>query len=436
MKGPRSSRSQLLTRMWFIPAFAFAGLALSPAPGSDRLVFTGSFWDRGDAFRMGADIGPGPPPYTIRWDGFPENDSRRDKDDSGRIRLTVNLTPEEARPLQLLAEYLPLCHAGHRMVLGTGLLVSASTWREDARATRQGYFHTPPRALLGRRMRDLPLRFQALTADGSVSGEEKKEWLAEARDFARDLRAWSEAITLLEKAREEEGPVPWQEIDQRVLRERPPFTDTPPETEIAFARETRPVLECILSPETRAEYFEELGESPVVVRLDEIARDDNPSPMWSGLPMLPPRGLAGEANDWAVLAPARILFFEDFLVGRRPESGPWFDSSGAWIEHPIWNVPSPAEDRDTSFRERLAFLDSCGWESRLLPRNDANNQVAFLRIFRLAFQEELSRCVVMTHRAGKPLITLLEVVEAEWKVLRQVGYEDWEEYGWREPPFK
>lgn len=390
---------------------------------SEELEFTGSHWDTADSYRLLIDFEKSP--ARLEWDGYLDNHMGRKKDAPGRIRFGFKLSKEETSLLQSLKDGLPLCHNGHQMTPGTGLSNTVRTWDNGKLKSEQFYFHVEPNAVLGQRMSSLPLSFQEKVANEILPEPQRAEWFNEISKVVAIINSWREALSDLTSAQNNRTEIPWPTILATSAAAWDFGIAEAFENEWAFAYEAGPVIDLLLSRKNRSEYFPELGAGPVIVRIDEIYKNELDE--WYSTS--PPCKLGSGSDEWKLAPPAFLRLIEDFISVK----GGRF---GGLHQHGLLDLVKPNEGHQEDYLKRLEFIESSSWTNALTTGKNKNQPTSQLRIFTITFEEKMSKCVVLTHRDDEACFTLLQVEEAKWKILRQLDSADWDDYGWKEPPFK
>lgn len=397
---------------------------------SDVLEFTGSYWKAADSYQLTIDFDQSP--TRLEWDGYPvARDGRqgeaifREKAPPGRISFGFDLTEEEESVFKALKKGLHLCHNGHQMVLGTGLSNTVRIWHDGNVLSQQMYFHVEPGAILGRRMSEVPLDFQNMVENDGLSERKRSEWIEKSRELGADIAAWQEALNILTDAQTNRSEIPWSKL--MVISQEAESSEVIDsfERDLAFAYETEPVLNLLLSQETRAEYFPEPGTGHILVRIDEIVKSDEHE--WFSI--LPPSDLGANSKAWSLAPPAFLRLIEDYITGKNL-------SIEVWHQHGLWNLVESKTGYETGFLQRLKFIESSDWSQPLRKSGLEERSIREFRILELTFEENMSKCVVLTRRNNEARFTLLQVEDGDWKIIRQIDSADWEEYRWKEPLFK
>lgn len=390
---------------------------------SEELEFTGSFWDTADSYRLLINFEKSP--ARLEWDGYPDNDYGRKKSAPGRITFGFDLTKDEMSLLRALMAGLPLCHNGYQSMLGTGLSHTVRSLHNGKQKYEQRYFHIEPNAILGHRMSAVPFNFQTRMKNGGLPAPERSEWFKEMSDLVSDINSWEKTLKVLADARENDTKVPWTEILSTCLNAEDLRVIDLFKKEWAFAYEVEPIVDLLLSQTHRAEYLPELGMGQVVVRIDDIYKSEIDE--WITTP--PPYDLGHDSDQWKIAPHVFLRLIEDFVSIK----GGRF---GGWNQHGFFDLVKPAEGHTQTFWERFEFIKSSNWESCLIAGKNENEPTSQLRIFTITFEDKMSKCVVLTHEEDEACFTLLQVEDAKWKILRQLDSDDWDDYGWKEPPFK
>lgn len=400
-----------------------AALLSTTLNAQEVLEFTGSFWDHGDSFILRFVLDESE--SRIEWDGHPQNLQERELPSEGRIRANFDLDAAERESLRDLTRRFHWCRS-NVTVVGTGRLTRVVHSTDGKGSVIGSYFHTSPDERLARRGEFLPLVFQSLVADGDFSEPDRRIFFKELESLSSDLADYEEAYLLLEQARLAQDPVSWDEIAKRVVK--PGLSQEFPEIAALmprYQRESASAIDGMLKePLTGAA----AGRARALVVSVESVSVDHPD---SGTVEVLPDAIESPTPDrWIGLPPSFRNFLEDYLQG--PKGGVPIE----WrTDFEIWGPGGkPAEDQVS----RLEFLRRSGFLSYLVPvEGVAEREIGHLVIRGIRFEKNMTRCVIFTNaRESRTPVVLLELENAEWNVLRRITYEDWDEYGWKAPPFQ
>ena len=274
-------------------------------------------------------------------------------------------------------------------------------------------------------MSEVPLDFQNMVENDGLSERKRSEWIEKSRELGADIAAWQEALNILTDAQTNRSEIPWSKL--MVISQEAESSEVIDsfERDLAFAYETEPVLNLLLSQETRAEYFPEPGTGHILVRIDEIVKSDEHE--WFSI--LPPSDLGANSKAWSLAPPAFLRLIEDYITGKNL-------SIEGWHQHGLWNLVESKTSYETGFLQRLKFIESSDWSQPLRKSGLEERSIREFRILELTFEENMSKCVVLTRRNNEARFTLLQVEDGDWKIIRQIDSADWEEYRWKEPLFK
>ncbi|MBL9156056.1 MAG: hypothetical protein JNJ70_01195 [Verrucomicrobiales bacterium] len=402
----------------------FVALGISAAKSEEELVFSGSFWDRGDSFILRFVLSE--QPAKVEWDGHGENLQERKDPDKERIRLVFSLSEEEEGTLRELVRRFSWCRT-KSMVLGTGLSISSHHQAEGKMLFSRGFFGVREMERLGRRGEALPLLFQQLVSDGEFSAEDRASFFVEVRSLVGDLADYDRAYAAMELGRKEKSSVSWKQISKWVVKPYP----EPGLPEIAdqlsrHEAEAALVIDAMLKENVREPYFDSPAQSAMMVSVGAISIQH---PRFGGNEVLPRAIESPTPARWEFLNPAFWNFLEDYAIG--PD-----EHSAFILEEDLTLVglgTKPLPDQ----LARTEFLRSSDFRSFVVPEAEVDDSaIGHLRIHRITFERNMTRCSIVTNRNHESSVTLLELEDAGWKVLRHVTHADWEEYGWKKPLFQ
>lgn len=405
-----------------------AALGISAAQCADDFVFTGSFWDTGDSFVLKFVLSEQPAP--VEWDGHGENLQERKDPDKGRIRLSFTLSEEEDRIMRELVRRFSWCRT-KSMSLGTGLSITSHGEIDRKILLTRGFFGIQEEERLGRRGEALPQLFQQLVADGEFTAKDRTEFFAEARSLVDDLADYDRAYATVEQCRVEKTPVPWKQISEWVVKpypepELPEIADQLPR----YEAETALVVDAILKEGGGERYFDPPLPSAMMVSVGAIYVGISiQHPELGGNEVLPKRMKSPSPARWEFLNPAFWNFLEDYALGPEVFYGHLLKNEMQLVGQ--GTKPLPAQ------LERTGFLRNSGFPSFVVPEAGVDDtKIGHLGIHRITFERNMTRCSIVTNQNNSAWVTLLELVDAEWRILRHIDYADWEEYGWKKPLFQ
>lgn len=402
----------------------FVALGISAARSEEEFVFSGSFWDSGDSFILKFVLGE--QPARVDWDGHGKNFQERTDPDKDRIRLAFALSEEEEVIMRELVRRFSWCRT-KSTVLGTGLSISSHHQADGKMLFSRGFFGVREMERLGRRGEALPLLFQQLVSDGEISAEDRATFFVEVRSLVDDLADYDRAYSTMKLCRTKKTSVPWNQISEWVVK---PYSESgAPEIADQLSRheaEAALVIDAMLKENVRERYFDPPAPSAMMVSVGAISIQH---PLFGGNEVLPRAIESPAPARWEFLNPAFWNFLEDYAIG----PGEHFARILGEDLKLVGLGTKPLPDQ----LARTEFLRSSDFRSFVVPETEVDDSaIGHLRIHRITFERNMSRCSIVTNRNYESSVTLLELEDAGWKVLRHVTYADWEEYGWKKPLFQ
>ncbi|HRQ91033.1 MAG TPA: hypothetical protein PLA50_19745 [Bacteroidia bacterium] len=399
---------------------------LAAAEKSDVFVFTGSFWERGDSFVLKFVLDE--TPARVEWDGHGENQYDRDKPDKNRIRLSFALTEAEDQTFRGMAERFHWCRS-KRVSLGTGLSLVVRRTRDGKPVLDRHYFAVESNERLARLAEEVPLHFQRLAMDGEFSDGDRASFFDKVAALSRDLADYDTACESLERCRIEKTPVPWDRIAGLVVKPYPEH-DAP---EAAGQRskceaEAALVIDTLLR-EGGLEHRPSGSPPPAawLVTVGAISVETGEAAEYSYFEVLPEAIASPSPRAWQFLNPALLEFIEDYVAGSEKVLEFFLDHDFQIVSG--LGEPVPAQ------LERAAFFKGTGFRSFVVPEAGVDEaKIGHFQIARIAFEQNMTRCSVGVRNGDSTWVALLELDEAQWRFLRRVSWDDWEKYGWKEPP--
>ncbi len=398
---------------------------LVAAEKSDVFLFTGSFWDNGDSFRLKFVLDE--TPTRVEWDGHGENQYKRDKPDENRIGLSFALTEEEDQTFRGMVERFHWCRS-KTTFLGTGLSVVAARFVDEEPLFLEGYFGVAEEERLARRAEEIPLHFQRLAADGEFSDGDRTSFFDEVASLSRDLAEYDAAYESLERCRMEKTPAPWDRIAGWVVKPYPEYDDP----EIVGQRpkceaEASLVIDTILR-EGGAEHDPSDTPPPAawIVTVGAITVETFETNAYRYFEVLPEAVASPSPRVWQFLNPALLEFVEDYVTGVG-KTGVVFS-----LDRDCQIVGDRGEP-DPDQLERAAFFKGSGFRSFAAAETGVEEaKIGHLQIYRIAFEQNMTRCSAVVRNGDSVWVALLELDKAQWRFLRRVSGDDWEKYGWKE----
>jgi hypothetical protein len=290
-----------------------------------------------------------------------------------------------------------------------------------------GFFGIREEERLGRRGEALPQLFQELVSDGEFSAEDRASFFLEVRSLVDDLADYDRAYVAMELCRTKKTSVPWKQISEWVIKPYP----EPGLPEIAdqlsrHEAEAALVIDAMLKEDVRERYFDPPAPSAMMVSVGAISIQH---PLFGGNEVLPRAIESPSPERWEFLNPAFWNFLEDYAIGPEKHSARILEEDLKLVG--LGTKPLPDQ------LERTEFLRNSGFRSFVVPEAEVDDStISHLRIHRITFERNMTRCSIVTNRNHESSVTLLELEEAGWKVLRHITYADWEEYGWKKPLFQ
>lgn len=412
---------------WLFAAI-FLFLTVQSATAEDELVYTGSYWDTADSFRLTIDLSGSN--VVMHWDGFSDGDPKRKTTPEKRYQETVKCTPDESEKLRRLVDRFELCHGGPMFAIGTGLSVCATRWTGGKEFYSYSYFSLNGWKYPGKRAEHLPLLLQSLIGDGDFSEENRFAFFAEVDAFGKFLADYRHGLDLLAECQEKQTPIPWKQVlaflNNRLKVER---SDLGLET--WAAKEIGPVVSAVLSGPGLPSYFPNGVPDNIIVFLEHVYVTSDREGISTVVPPSPEMG--NPEDGWVLLPPEVRGFLEEYIYdatrlgsGIRPTQ----------IGHPYLLVFAYGDNAEQqAIRERMHFVDSglAGYFHQLDPGDTSDAGV--LSVVSMSFEKDNGRCVVQISGVDKSY-TLLEKKHTRWEVLRLVDESDFLEYGFKEPLFK
>ncbi|MEM6279650.1 MAG: hypothetical protein AAF733_09235 [Verrucomicrobiota bacterium] len=394
------------------PVFACLLLAFSAALFSEEsLEFTGSFWDTADSFRLSVVIEG--ESVELVWDGYPDNRIDREKGSPGRITYDLACTPAEAREMKRLVDGFRLSHPGFRMLIGTGLSVTAAKFLEEDLEYSYSYFSLQSSNHLGQRAENIPLLFQGLISDGDFSDHDRAAFFREVESFSHFLEAYEKALNSLATSQESGSPVQWESVlsfrDGQELAE-----DLEAERTSQVLGEVQSIISAVLSGPGLEEYFPEGVPGETVIALQNLYSTES-NGEYSYPISLSTNGLEGDLENYWIPYPRYLKgFLEDYIHGR------WSvrDIQGK-LEHPFFEISLLGDKAEiNSIQERFRFVENSDYLDFLFEEKgvEATN-TGILLIDAITLSADGKQSVVEISGIEKGY-TLLEKEASGWKVTR------------------